>query len=396
MTKIKCHESDTAAVYWCQGEGGEVRKPVCSNYGGDAEVGDGDGDGTGETGGAGETGGEDPEWNPPKVVIYDPTRDAYHIHEDFVAEIKLDWSLLTSDRTYVASTPAGHYQLFNVAPGDLADALGLQSGDVLRSVNGHELAGLDELLEAYAALEDQAEFELTIDRDGAMLQLTYLISAWCAAAQPRARSDRRRGASERAASMLRLLEVAVATASTLVRLPKIAPRAISAGLRLPKIAPRATSAGRRLPKIAPRAISAGLRLPKIAPRAISAGLRLQKIAPRAISASRRLQKIDPRAISRRPTTKSPIRRQLPSDATTRGPDRPRSPGLGASPPPRPGQFPPDPSLAAAAARAISVRSESPRRGHAAPPGRSDAPGDAAWPPASRSDLPRAALLGPRR
>lgn len=68
---------------------------------------------------------------------------------------------------------AGDPELEGVATGDLADELGLESGDVLVSVNGYSLSRLDDLADAYSALESTTTFTLTIVRNSNSMQLTY-------------------------------------------------------------------------------------------------------------------------------------------------------------------------------------------------------------------------------
>ena len=67
----------------------------------------------------------------------------------------------------------GDLVLEDVVSGDLAAVLGLQSGDVLVSVNSYSLSSLDDLAAAYSALKNATTFTLTIVRNSSTMQLTY-------------------------------------------------------------------------------------------------------------------------------------------------------------------------------------------------------------------------------
>jgi general secretion pathway protein C len=71
-------------------------------------------------------------------------------------------------------TPAG-VKLFSIAPDSLYARLGVQNGDVLRSINGHETKTPDQALEIYQTLRDATRIELELERRGEILTKTYSI-----------------------------------------------------------------------------------------------------------------------------------------------------------------------------------------------------------------------------
>jgi hypothetical protein len=163
-TQIKCHLDPFAADLWCQGLGGgyNARLPGCANYGDEGTGEDGDGDGDG--------------WEPSGSITYDIEEGVYYIEEDFVAEVKNDWTLLALDGSYVDQDPvSGYYTVLNVSPGDLPYALGLESRDILISVNEYDLNSLDDLMIAYLANENETEFVLEIERQSQEVRLSYEI-----------------------------------------------------------------------------------------------------------------------------------------------------------------------------------------------------------------------------
>jgi hypothetical protein len=164
--KYQCLSSETAANFWCQSIAGKPAVYVACNGYGD-EVGDGDGDDTPETGVA------PPAWNPSSSVTYDRASGHYLVDGSFVGMLEDDPGLILLDSARVAVSITGHYMLESVAQGDLAAALGLQSGDILMSVNRHDLSNIDNMVDAYDALAKDTSFTLAITRNGRRMELTY-------------------------------------------------------------------------------------------------------------------------------------------------------------------------------------------------------------------------------
>jgi general secretion pathway protein C len=67
------------------------------------------------------------------------------------------------------------FELRRVAPGTLLDVLGLKNGDVLQSVNGFELTGPAEALQAYARLRLADNVRVKALRNGVPVELEYRI-----------------------------------------------------------------------------------------------------------------------------------------------------------------------------------------------------------------------------
>lgn len=67
-------------------------------------------------------------------------------------------------------------QIFGVRSHGLLSKLGLQNGDVLRSINGYALASPDSALAAYAALRTATNLSLAITRHGRELTIEYAIA----------------------------------------------------------------------------------------------------------------------------------------------------------------------------------------------------------------------------
>jgi general secretion pathway protein C len=66
-------------------------------------------------------------------------------------------------------------RLVGVRPDSVLGAIGLEGGDVLRSVNGYELTAPEKLLDAYAHLATATKLRVVITRGGRLLELDYEI-----------------------------------------------------------------------------------------------------------------------------------------------------------------------------------------------------------------------------
>lgn len=93
-----------------------------------------------------------------------------------VYQIKSDFNILDNDSTIlVESAMSDYFELSGVASGDLADVLGLQSGDILLSVNNYSLDGIEDALIAYSEVENDSTLVLTFYRSNSVHTHTYNI-----------------------------------------------------------------------------------------------------------------------------------------------------------------------------------------------------------------------------
>jgi general secretion pathway protein C len=70
--------------------------------------------------------------------------------------------------------PVG-FKLFAIRPGSYFGHLGRQNGDLVLALDGHELRGPDNVLEAYAALRGKSDLKLALERRGEKLTIEYVI-----------------------------------------------------------------------------------------------------------------------------------------------------------------------------------------------------------------------------
>lgn len=68
-------------------------------------------------------------------------------------------------------------RVFGIRPGDVLDLLGFENGDVLRAVNGVDVASPDRCLEAYASARRTDRVEVAFERRGVPRSHVYAIVA---------------------------------------------------------------------------------------------------------------------------------------------------------------------------------------------------------------------------
>ena len=121
------------------------------------------------------TGANGPQWEPGSYITYNSSLDVYIIDQALVDAIKDDPTLLALDGTTLEEMTSGSFEFLNITSGSLGDLLGLQNGDVVRSVNGHTANTMEDALNAMAAIYDATSVTLKVNRGGPIVTLDYLI-----------------------------------------------------------------------------------------------------------------------------------------------------------------------------------------------------------------------------
>jgi len=82
---------------------------------------------------------------------------------------------LASQARIVPSKKDNGFKIFSIAKDSLFGKIGIQNGDVLKSINGIELSSPDKALEAYSRLQSASKLSLDIIRKGQNETLEYTI-----------------------------------------------------------------------------------------------------------------------------------------------------------------------------------------------------------------------------
>lgn len=159
VTRGECHVSSLDADYWCAGFGGGSAVEIdCGDY---------------ETGDEGADDGGSLNYT---EYVSNPASGTYEIDYALVSQIDGDFSILESDSTtLVPSGTDDYFMLSGVASGDLADILGLQSGDILLSINSYSLDGIEDVVTAFSAVQNDSTLVLSFERSSTGHQHIYYI-----------------------------------------------------------------------------------------------------------------------------------------------------------------------------------------------------------------------------
>ena len=85
----------------------------------------------------------------------------------------------TSTYTRVARTLPSYraegFRVFGVRPGTIVSAIGIQSGDAVRAINGHEVNTIEEAIDLYQQIKDAKEWRIDVTRRGRPELITIAI-----------------------------------------------------------------------------------------------------------------------------------------------------------------------------------------------------------------------------
>lgn len=102
-----------------------------------------------------------PDWVPSRHVSYDSQNDVYVIDATFFDDVIADPRQLLWDSA-VVEPKNPYFKLKNIASGDLADALGLENGDKLISLNSTLLKHDVDISHAYNDFQNDTQFTLEV------------------------------------------------------------------------------------------------------------------------------------------------------------------------------------------------------------------------------------------
>lgn len=95
------------------------------------------------------------------------------IDKAFVEKLLGNPAQLTRQARIVPAVRDGEtkgYKFYGIRPGSLPKLLGMKNGDLLTSVNGHQLESLDQAMDLYTKLRRASHLSVTIERQGEVVQ----------------------------------------------------------------------------------------------------------------------------------------------------------------------------------------------------------------------------------
>ncbi len=117
-------------------------------------------------------------WNPSKTI--ETRKNQYQIGTDDAARIAAEWSTILSRdvRTRRYRDPqTGHYtgiQISSIQSGSIVSSHGVESGDIVKSINGEPVTSTQEAISYVKTHSDQTtHWEVVVERQGRETTLTY-------------------------------------------------------------------------------------------------------------------------------------------------------------------------------------------------------------------------------
>lgn len=95
------------------------------------------------------------------------------VDRSFVEKLLANPAQLTKQARIVPAVRDGEtkgYKFYGIRPGSLPKLLGMKNGDLLTSVNGHQLESLDQAMDLYNKLRRASHLSVTIERKGQSIQ----------------------------------------------------------------------------------------------------------------------------------------------------------------------------------------------------------------------------------
>ncbi|WP_157595262.1 hypothetical protein [Plesiocystis pacifica] len=160
--QILCAPSVAVASLSCSEAGGVAKAvDVCPLGGGDDEAGEG------------EDGSEQSSWSPSELVELDIESGVFVIDLEALEELKRDPTPLFQEKTHLGLVEDGRYRVTRMGP--LGAAMGWEVGDVLITLNGYEIRGLDSFSNVLELIEGESEFQLNGMRGEEVMVLSYRV-----------------------------------------------------------------------------------------------------------------------------------------------------------------------------------------------------------------------------
>jgi general secretion pathway protein C len=106
-------------------------------------------------------------------IVCDADFKSCTIDKAFVEKLLANPAQLTRQARIVPAVRDGEtkgYKFYGIRPGSLPKLLGMNNGDLLTSVNGHQLESLDQAMDLYNKLRRASHLSITIERQGETIQ----------------------------------------------------------------------------------------------------------------------------------------------------------------------------------------------------------------------------------
>lgn len=101
--------------------------------------------------------------------------NSYRISRADLNKATANLNSLATEARIVPDRQEGGFKIFSIKPGGLYQKIGVQNGDIIKSINGIELSSPDKALEAYSRLRNANKLSLDIVRRGKRETMDYSV-----------------------------------------------------------------------------------------------------------------------------------------------------------------------------------------------------------------------------
>lgn len=108
-----------------------------------------------------------------EAISCDKDMTSCTVDKKFVEKLLSNPAQLTKQARIVPAVRDGEtkgYKFYGIRPGSLPKLLGMKNGDLLTSVNGHQLESLDQAMDLYTKLRRASHLSVSIERKGKTIQ----------------------------------------------------------------------------------------------------------------------------------------------------------------------------------------------------------------------------------
>jgi len=101
--------------------------------------------------------------------------NSYRISRDDLNRATANLNNLASEARIVPDKKESGFKIFSIRPGSIWQKIGVQNGDVVKSINGIDLSSPDKALEAYSRLRNANKLSMDVVRRGKKETLEYTV-----------------------------------------------------------------------------------------------------------------------------------------------------------------------------------------------------------------------------
>ncbi len=112
---------------------------------------------------------------PGDLTVQQTGPNSYRIGREDLNRATANLNSLASEARIVPDKQENGFKIFSIRPGSIWQKIGIQNGDVIKSINGIDLSSPDKALEAYGRLRNASKLSLDIVRRGKRETMEYTI-----------------------------------------------------------------------------------------------------------------------------------------------------------------------------------------------------------------------------